>query len=284
MTDQHNQQTGRLLITGATGGMGRACAQLAAADGYQLILADLSSTKLDELASECGQQGAATECHTLDVTQSDSIGELVAALQARGGVDAIIHTVGVSPQMAVWEQIIEIDLVGTLELLELARPSLKPGGCALAIASMSAYMCPPDEDIEQAMSDPLAPGFIDRLKALSNSSLENPGLAYAYAKKALKHYVENRASAWGKEGKRFVSLSPGLIDTEMGRLENDAMENFEAMRSLVALDRLGDPEDIANTCLFLVSDRAAYISGCDILVDGGFVAAMNEQQRRAPSS
>lgn len=263
--------------------MGRACAHLAAAEGYQLILADLSSAKLEELAGECGQHGVATECYTLDVTQPDSIGKLVAALQSGGGVDAIIHTVGVSPQMADWQQIIEIDLVGTIELLELARPALKSGGCALAITSMSAYMCPPDNEIEQALLDPLTPGFIDRLKAMSNSALENPGLAYCYAKKALKQYVAARAPAWGKEGKRFVSLSPGLIDTEMGRLENDAMENFEAMLSLVALDRLGKPEDIANTCLFLVSDRAAYISGCDILVDGGFVASMNEQQRRASS-
>jgi NAD(P)-dependent dehydrogenase (short-subunit alcohol dehydrogenase family) len=281
MTAQNNDNTGRLLITGATGGMGRACSLLAAADGYCLVLADLSAEKLGELAQECSLHGVPTECHTLDVTQPDSVKDLVAALGPGGGVDAIIHTVGVSPQMAAWERIIEVDLIGAVNFLERVRPALNSGGCVVCITSMSAYMCPPNNELEQALSDPLAAGFMDSLKTMPDKTLEHPGLAYAYAKKALKHYVADRAPAWGKEGKRLVSLSPGLIDTEMGRLENAAMENFEAMRSLVALERLGEPEDIANTALFLVSAKASYITGCDILVDGGFVASMNEQQRRS---
>jgi NAD(P)-dependent dehydrogenase (short-subunit alcohol dehydrogenase family) len=67
----------------------------------------------------------------------------------------------------------------------------------------------------------------------------------------------------------------------MGRLENAAMENFEAMKSLIALDRLGRPEDIAHTALFLASPQAAYITGCDLLVDGGFVAAFNKSRSQA---
>jgi NAD(P)-dependent dehydrogenase (short-subunit alcohol dehydrogenase family) len=213
----------------------------------------------------------------------DSVDDLVASLKAGGGINAIIHTVGLSPQMADSKRIIDVDLLGTVALLEQVRLQLKTGGCAVCIASMSAYMVPPNEAIENALIDPQAPDFSSRLKTLTSAGglLENPGLAYAYAKKALKQYVADRAPAWGKEGKRFISLSPGLIDTAMGRLENDAMENFEDMRRLIALDRLGQPEDIANTALFLVSAKAAYITGCDILVDGGFVAALNEQQRRS---
>lgn len=279
MTVQKEKKSRRLLITGATGGMGRACAQLAAADGYDLVLADLSAEKLETVAAECASQGVATECHVLDVTLADSINGLVAALESGNAVDSIIHTVGLSPQMAGWEKIIDVDLIGTVEFLEAARPRLTPGGCAVCIASMSAYMAPPNAEIEQALSEPLAPGLIDRLKAMPG--VEHPGLAYSYAKKALKQYVADQAQAWGKEGKRIVSISPGLIDTDMGRLENDAMENFEAMRSLIALDDLGKPEDIANTALFLLSAQAAYITGCDILVDGGFVGTMYRQQRQA---
>jgi NAD(P)-dependent dehydrogenase (short-subunit alcohol dehydrogenase family) len=144
-------------------------------------------------------------------------------------------------------------------------------------------MVPPNDAIDNVLSDPLAPDFSDRLKTLTSAGglLENSGLAYAYAKKALKQNVADRAPAWGKDGKRLVSLSPGLIDTEMGRLENAAMDNFAAMRGLIALDRLGEPEDIARTALFLISEKAGYISGCDILVDGGFVASLNAQQRRS---
>ena len=284
MTDQDNRAAGRLLITGATGGMGRACAQLAAARGYSLVLADLDDAKLATLAGEYLEPGATTECYTLDVTRSESIEKLVSALKVGDGVDAIIHTVGVSPQMAEWDRIIAIDLVGTVEFLEAVRSCVNAGGCVVSIASMSAYMVPPNDAIEQAMMDPLAPGFIEGLQASHGQILENPGMAYAYAKKALKKYVADQAGGWGKENKRFVSICPGLIDTEMGRMENEAMENFEAMKSLVALGRLGEPEDIAKTALFLVSADAAYITGCDILVDGGVIGTLNREQGQPASS
>ena len=270
-----------MLITGATGGMGRECARLAAAEGYDLVLVDLSTEKLESVAAQCAQQGVATQCHILDVTRPDSIAALIQALQQGDGVDAIIHTVGLSPQMAGWERIIDVDLIGTVAFLEAARSILKPGACAVCIASMSAYMVPPNDEIDRALSNPLAPGLIDVLKGMPDQLLEDSGMAYAYSKRALKHYVAAHARDWGREGKRIVSISPGLIDTEMGRLENSAMENFEAMQSLIALERLGQPEDIAHAAIFLASPRAAYISGCDLLVDGGFIATLNNKGQQS---
>jgi NAD(P)-dependent dehydrogenase (short-subunit alcohol dehydrogenase family) len=261
--------------------MGRASALLAARQGYDLVLSDLSLERLAALAAECQAAGVSTSTCLLDVTQSDSIDRLVQVLDAGGGVEAIIHTVGLSPQMADWRRIIEVDLVGTVAVLEQTRPCLKTGGCTVAIASMSAYMVPPQEQIDQTLANPLALDFDTRLEALNDAGhgLTHSGMAYAYAKRALKQYVADQASTWGVEGKRIVSISPGLIDTDMGRLENAAMDNFDAMRSLIALTRLGEPEDIANTALFLISNAAAYITGYDFLVDGGFVANLQRQQR-----
>lgn len=280
MANSGAQRAKKLLITGATGGMGRAASLLAASEGYDLSLADLSLSKLEQLATECNRLGSTSTCHLLDVTQTSSIDALVGTLEITGGLDGIIHTVGLSPQMAAWRKIIDVDLVGTVALLEKARRWMNTGACTVCIASMSAYMVPPNADIDQVMANPLADDFFDRLQALVDAghALDNSGLAYAYAKRALRQYVAHHSRAWGQEGKRFVSISPGLIDTDMGRLENAAMENFDAMKSLVALGRLGAPEDIAHTALFLLSEKAAYITGCDVLVDGGFIAAM-EQQR-----
>lgn len=282
MSPKNNHTSKTMLITGATGGMGRACALLAARQGYNLVLADLSMDKLAALSAECEGYGVSISSHHLDVVQPDSIKKLVDSMGASGGADAIIHTVGLSPQMADWKRIVEVDLAGTVAFLEAARPHLNSGGCAVAVASMSAYMVPPNPGIDQVMAKPLATDLLERLAALSAAghSIENSGMAYAYAKRALKQYVADQAANWGLENKRFVSISPGLIDTEMGRLENAAMQDFEAMRSLIALTRLGQPEDIANTALFLVSDAASYITGCDFLVDGGFVATMQQQQRQ----
>ncbi|HEY6131928.1 MAG TPA: SDR family NAD(P)-dependent oxidoreductase, partial [Halioglobus sp.] len=156
MAEKNRQQARNLLITGATGGMGRAATLLAAGEGYNLVLADLSQEKLEELVAEISRHGVMTRCQTLDVTQSASIDELISVVAANGGVDAIIHTVGLSPQMAASKRIIDVDLIGTVELLEKARPVLQAGGCALCIASMSAYMVPANEDVEYALAESLA--------------------------------------------------------------------------------------------------------------------------------
>ena len=265
----------RLLITGATGGMGRSCAELAAEAGYHLILADLALDKLQELAAECEARGVGADIVQLDITQVDSVARFLAVIDDSAGLDALIHTVGVSPQMANWEQIIDVDLTKSVGLLEQLRPQLKAGGCAVCISSMSGYLCPENEDIERGMAALWPDDSQTGMRELVTSFpiLENAGMAYAYAKKAIRHYVAARAAAWGSENKRLVSISPGLINTPMGQLEMKAMDNYEAMRSRIALDRLGEPRDIAETALFLISERAAYISGCDILVDGGFVAS-----------
>ena len=276
-TDTHTQ---RLLITGATGGMGRACALLAARDGHTLILADLAEDKLAALADECRQLGVETSSHLLDVTDGDHIDNLVSAIATEGGIDAIIHTVGISPTMAGWEKIVEVDLIGTAKFLEAVRPQLASGGAALCITSMSAYMNPPHPALEQILRDPLEGNLMDNLHSADYEALQNPGRAYAYAKQGLLQYVEANALAWGREGKRLVSLAPGLIDTDMGRQENDAnRDQFAAMLKMVSLGRLGKAEEIAGTALFLVSPRASYISGCDILVDGGFVGTFKHMPR-----
>jgi NAD(P)-dependent dehydrogenase (short-subunit alcohol dehydrogenase family) len=269
-----DEQAYRLLITGATGGMGRVCAELAAETGYYLVLADLSLDKLKGLAGDCEARGAHAEIHELDVTRPESVERLMAALNEGPDLDAVIHTVGLSPQMADWRRIIDVDLTRSLELLEKLRRQLSPGGSAVCISSMSSYMCPENEAIERGLANALNDDFPARLQELVAAVpvLEDPGMAYAYAKKAMRQYVTAQAPNWGREHKRLVSISPGMIKTEMGLQEYEAMENYEAMRSCIALDRLGDPEDIAETALFLVSKKAAYITGCDILVDGGFMA------------
>ena len=165
MASAHGERGKRLLVTGATGGMGRAASLLAAGEGYELLLADLSLPKLEQLAAECAAHGRSATCMVLDVTQADSIATLVDTLAARGGIDGILHTVGLSPQMADARTIIDVDLVGTVALLERARPHLNTGACAVCIASMSAYMVPADAAIDVVLANPLAGDFFERVPA-----------------------------------------------------------------------------------------------------------------------
>jgi NAD(P)-dependent dehydrogenase (short-subunit alcohol dehydrogenase family) len=267
----------RLLITGATGGMGQACTRQAAEQGYQLLLADLSAEKLEALGEDCAGAAAAVESHVLDVTLREDIERLVQTVA--DGIDAVIHTVGISPTMADWEKIIDVDLIGTTRIIESLRPHLRPEGAVVFIASMSAHLCPPSAELDSALSTPLEAGLLEKLRDPAYEVIHDPGLAYAYAKRALTRYVEANALSWGREGKRLVSICPGLIDTAMGRQEREAQQDvFDHMMKMVALKRMGAPEEIASAALFLASPAASYISGCDVLVDGGFVGTFRHQQ------
>lgn len=277
MTQQTTPRT--ILITGATGGMGRACALLAAERGNNLILSDLNAASLQNLATECSQFGVTVAHHALDIADPAAIDGIIAVLKSGAALDAVIHTVGLSPHMAQWQKIIEVDLIGTVDLLEKLQPLLTTSGCAVCIASMSGHMIPANREIQQLLAEPLAKDLMEKISALPGQPLNHPGIAYAYAKQALMAYVARGAITWGREGKRLVSISPGLIDTPMGQLEAEAdKDGYASMRSLIPLQRDGLPREIASAALFLASEEASYISGCDFLVDGGFVGAFRQTQ------
>jgi NAD(P)-dependent dehydrogenase (short-subunit alcohol dehydrogenase family) len=114
----------------------------------------------------------------------------------------------------------------------------------------------------------------------------DPGMTYRLAKRGVIRLSERAAVIWGERGGRVVSLSPGLMVTEMGRLELDGNPIKTWMMELTPL-RVRDPgrdtvlpgraEDIASAVAFLCSDAASFVSGCDLRDDGGLIAAMDQQ-------
>jgi NAD(P)-dependent dehydrogenase (short-subunit alcohol dehydrogenase family) len=139
--------------------------------------------------------------------------------------------------------------------------------------------------MDEVCDEPRAADFDARFRALAGEA-PDPGAAYRLAKRAVIRCCERAAVAWGERGGRVVSVSPGLIDTAMGRLE---LEHNEIKKWMAAITPVGGDRtdsdtvlpgfvaDIANVVSFLCSDRAAFVSGCDLRVDGGLVAAMNHQ-------
>lgn len=269
--------TKSLLITGAAGGMGKASALLAADRGYDLFLLDLNEEKLKAVVDECAAKGVKAVGQSLDIADTKAVNDFVTQF-SKGALVGAIHTAGLSPHMAEWEKIIQVDLVGTVRLAEALRPAIEAGGCTVLISSMSAHMVPPNADITGVLTDPLAEDLFDKVHALENNPLSTPGAAYPYSKLALINYVESHAPSWGQESKRLVSISPGLIDTPMGQLEAEsAKDTYAWMRTMIAQQRDGQPEEIAKAALFLVSEEASYISGTDLLVDGGFIGNFKAQ-------
>jgi len=195
-------------------------------------------------------------------------GRLIAALGDRQ-IGALVHTAGLSPTMGNPARLFAVNYDATARLMEAARPRMAEGGCAVLMASSSAYLVSSPE-MEVALNE-LKPG--DDSSSLLKLATK-PELAYPLSKRAVIKLVAREAAAFGRQKARIVSISPGLIDTPMSRQEQAVSSQMNAMLARTPLARFGAPEEIASVAAFLCSPGASYITGCDIRVDGGMLAAL----------
>jgi NAD(P)-dependent dehydrogenase (short-subunit alcohol dehydrogenase family) len=210
-------------------------------------------------------KGGDVDC---DVTDRASLDAVATKARERGTLDALVITAGVSPTMADARTIFDVDLAGTARVLDAFDGLVTQGTVAVCIASMAGHMVEWPAETRAALDDPYAP--LETLAALADN---RPELAYVLAKRGVIQLVRRRSKAWGERGARIVSVSPGVIDTEMGRQEERGSVGVEDMITGSALARKGRPEEIASVVAFLCSDAASFLTGTDILVDGGAVAA-----------
>jgi NAD(P)-dependent dehydrogenase (short-subunit alcohol dehydrogenase family) len=248
------------VITGGGGGMGLATARLLAATGA-LILADQSESALAAAKATLAAEGIAAETCMCDVADAASVSALAALVSPRT-LGALVHIAGIDDKGEV-QRIIQVNVGGTLLILDAFEPLLSEGSVGICIASMGGHMVPPAH--AAALTDLSVAG----LSAIVASSEQ----AYVVSKYAVMQLVQQRAKRWGTKGARLVSLSPGVITTNMG---NAALKNpqVQGMIGLSSVGRPGRADEIASVIAFLVSDSAAYITGTDILVDGGVIAGI----------
>jgi NAD(P)-dependent dehydrogenase (short-subunit alcohol dehydrogenase family) len=264
-----------LVITGGTGGMGLACAR-ALADRGRLLLVDLREDLLDQARMALGAQGAVVDTLPCDVTSATDVAAVADRVRELGRLRCLVHTAGVSPEMADAATVLDVDLAGSVRITDAFFPLVNPGSSAILIGSIAGYSDVPAA-VEPLLDDPLADGFLAAVEQALGQPLDS-ATAYVLAKRGVTRLAERLATPWGKTGGRTVAISPGLIDTPMGRMELDRQSIIPVMIEVTPVKRPdrplpGRPEDIAATVAFLESDAAAFISGCDIRVDGGLVGA-----------
>jgi NAD(P)-dependent dehydrogenase (short-subunit alcohol dehydrogenase family) len=273
------------VITGGAGGMGVATAKVVGRD-HTLVLCDVRQDRLDEAAKTLTGLGITVTAVNCDVTDRKAVDGLLETASALGAIASVIHTAGVSPSMGSAEYVMRTNAVGTVNVNEAFFAAAGEGGAIVNVASMAAHMLPenmiPTARFPQALHDEDT-FMADMLAACSVVGEDmQSGIAYAVSKSFVRWYSVAQCERFNGKGLRILSVSPGSIDTEMGQLEADA--GAGAMVADAAVPRWGKPDEMAALLAFCASDKAGYLTGTDILNDGGVIASMTERARIAADS
>jgi NAD(P)-dependent dehydrogenase (short-subunit alcohol dehydrogenase family) len=251
--------------------MGRSTAERMGQEGYRLVLADRAGDSLAELAGVLKCQAVVGDLRT-----SGFRDELAAAAPR---LDALVITAGLSQAMGSFEEILDVNLAAVAALVDRLAGSMVPGGCAVLFASMAAHRVPElDKNLLAELDAPLAADLPGRVAAAIDPDWRTPYGAYALSKVGIIRLARRTAVAWALRKVRACSISPGAFHTPMHAAEaaaRGAEGNWWVDQAVAAspAGRFGEPEEVAAAAAFLCSPDASFVNGCDLLVDGGWIAA-----------
>lgn len=257
------------VIVGA-GGLGMAVARRLGLTS-RVIVADRDADHVERQCAAMRADGYDAMAVRCDVTRPDDIAALAAVAADRPTVRTVVNVVGLSPAAGDFGAIMAVNLVGASRIAEAFVDVLEPGGAGVFISSSAAHMQALAEErlalLDRPLKERFVEGLADRLGADADANN-----AYTLSKAGLNRMCRRNAAAWGARGLRIVSLSPGLIATPQGAESYKHSAGKMALFEAVPLGRECSMLEIAGVVAFLASDQASYITGVDILVDGGLIA------------
>ncbi len=265
--------TNVIVVIGA-GSIGQAIARRVSA-GKHVLLADLRQDNADAAAKVLGDAGFEVSTATVDVCSRQSVQALVETATALGAVTGVIHAAGVSPTQASPATILKVDLYGTALVLEEFGNVIAHGGAGVVIASQSGHRLPaltPEQD--KALATTPADELL-ALPMLQPDQVTDPLHAYQLSKRGNSLRVMAEAVRWGKRGARVNTISPGIIITPLARdeLNGPRGEGYWRMIKLCPVGRAGTPDEVGTVGALLMGPEGAFITGSDVLMDGGVTAA-----------
>lgn len=272
-----------VVVIIGTGGIGEAIARRQGF-GKTLLLADFNEKTLEAAAGKLREASYTVTTHHVDVSSRESVRSLVDAAAALGSIVQVINTAGLSPNMAPRDRVLAVDLYGTAVVFEEFERVIALGGAGLVISSMAGHMMPalpPEQDHALAFTP------ADELLALpflSADAVPNSMVAYMMAKRANNLRVQAAAVSWGARGARVNSISPGIIATPLAQheLNSPIGDGYRAMIAASPAKRMAPPEEIAIAAGYLLGPDAGFVTGTDLLIDGGVIAAMRAGKLPTP--
>lgn len=249
-------------ITGAASGIGAAVSKALRAAGHRVIGIDRANADINaDLSTPAGRESAITQVQQL----------------CEGKLDGLVCCAGLGVTAPNSGLIVGVNYFGVTELVEGLQASLREGSdpAVLIIGSVAANQ-------QMSAPDPMVALMLDNKEAdavaLANH-MAQPHIAYSASKLAVTIFARRKAVAWGKLGIRINVVAPGAVETPLHQASKEDPRFGEAVKNFVApIGRAGFPEEIAETVAFLQSDKAAFIHGSVIFIDGGMDAMIRSDR------
>lgn len=236
------------IITGGASGMGLTEARLLAEHGYEVMILDINADGLNDAVTSITDAGGSAEGHQLDLTDHDAINSTVARIrESRDSIDVLVNNAGVFDKYLTsldtprekWDFLLSINLTSVFDMTNAVLPHMLKAGS----------------------------GAIINIASVAGVVAGKGGAAYTTTKHAVIGYTKHIASAYGPEGIRCNAVLPGTIETPLIAEVADSIP-----KDAIPSRRFGRPEEVAELVAFIASDKAAFINGAAITIDGGFTA------------
>ncbi len=262
-----------MILTGA-GQIGMAIARRMGY-GKKIILGDKKLENAEAIAKIMNEAGFDVLSMEMDLSSRESILNLIAEAKKAGRITMLVNAAGVSPSQAPIEAILKVDLYGTAVLLEEVGKVIAPGGVGVTISSQSGHRM---EQLSPKADEQLACTPTEELlslEILQPSNIRDTLHAYQMAKRCNEKRVMAESVKWGEKGARINSISPGIIVTPLAIDEFNGPRGdfYKNMFAKCPAGRPGTADEVANVAELLMSDKGAFITGADFLIDGGATAS-----------
>lgn len=270
------------VITGGGSGMGLEAAKFMPKDKI-IVISGRTMSKLENGVNELKALGYDAYAKTCDTSKRESVVELVEYAKSLGEITSVINSAGVSPAMkGTPEGILRINALGTVYVNQEFSKVMNAGSVIVDVSSNSAYILPsfiiPKKAYPLAETDEAK--FLKKLvkrSGLAKGEYQQKGFAYSLSKNFVVWYAKKSAYELGKKGIRVVSLSPGLIATDMGNLE---AKDGGMLIPFSCEERMGKPEELGYALATVADERNGYLAGVDVLCDGGSTNGMKEFKKK----